>query len=197
MNRETAREIDPGPKGDGQGEAPVTFVSYSRRQLYFAESIALHLQKHGIKVWFDLQQLQAGTVWADGLESGVRRAARLVLIVSKAALESPYTRDEWLEVVQRGDPVVLVLFEPVDLPRQLQGLPTYDFRSGFNRNLRDLVAFLKGDAEPRHDRVPAANRFGLSARLSGTVLLTLTAQFGCLIACILSLFFAVILSPVK
>jgi hypothetical protein len=197
MNRRSARKIDPCPGDGGQGEAPTTFVSYSRRQLYYAESIALHLQKHGINVWFDLQQLQAGTVWSDGLKSGVRQAAQLILIVSKAALESPYTREEWTEVVKRGDPVVLVIYEPVDLPHELQGLPTYDFRSGFNRNLRDLVAFLKGDAEPRHDRVPAANRFGLSTRLPGTIWLTLAVQFGCLIACILSLLVAVILRPVK
>ena len=197
MNRRSAREIDPCPWGRGQGEAPTTFVSYSRRQLYFAESIALHLQKQGINVWFDLQQLQAGTVWSDGLKIGVRKAARLILIVSKAALESPYTREEWTEVVKRGDPVVLVLYEPVDLPQELQGLPTYDFRSGFNRNLRGLVVFLKGDAEPRYDSVPATNRFGLSARLPGAIWFTLSAQFGCLTACILSLLVAIILRPAK
>ena len=193
MNLETAQEIDSSLEGDGQVEAPITFVSYSRRQLYFAESIALHLQKHGINVWFDLQQLQAGTVWAEGLEGGVRDADRLVLIVSKASLESPYTRAEWLELVHRGDPVVLILFEPVDLPEEMQGLPTYDFRSGFKRNLQDLVAFLKGDAEPRYDRVPAGNRFGLSSRFSGAVWLTLTAHFGCFIAYGLSLLVAIIL----
>ena len=92
---------------------------------------------------------------------------------------------------------VLVLCEPVNLPQELQGLPTYDFRSRFNRNLRDLAAFLKGDAELRYDRVPAANRFGLSARLPGAAWLTLSAQFGCLIACILGLLVAVILRPLK
>ena len=44
-------------------EPKTTFLSYSRRQLYFAESLALHLQKGGLDVWFDLQQLQAGKVW--------------------------------------------------------------------------------------------------------------------------------------
>ncbi len=36
---------------------PVTFISYSRRQLYFAESLSLHLQKENHNIWFDLQQL--------------------------------------------------------------------------------------------------------------------------------------------
>jgi hypothetical protein len=191
VNCETAQKINSEPDVRNQTIAPITFVSYSRRQLYFSESIALHLQKHGINTWFDLQQLQAGTIWEEGLEGGIRHATRLVLIVSKASLDSPYTRDEWSEVVQRGDPVVLVLFEPVDLPKELQGLPTYDFRSGFNRKLLELVDFLKGDAEPRYDPVPPPNRLGFSSRLPGAVWLTLTAQFGCLITCILGLLFAV------
>ena len=48
MNSETAQEINSFPDVDGRVVAPITFVSYSRRQLYFAESIALHFQKHGI-----------------------------------------------------------------------------------------------------------------------------------------------------
>ncbi|MGK0343465.1 MAG: uncharacterized membrane protein (DUF441 family) [Candidatus Azotimanducaceae bacterium] len=194
MNSKTTQKIDSDPNVDGQTVAPITFVSYSRRQLYFAESIALHLQNQGINIWFDLQQLQAGTVWEAGLEGGVRHANRLVLIVSKAALDSSYTRNEWSEVVERGDPVVLVLFEPVDLPEELQGLPTYDFRNGFNRKLLELVAFLKDDAEPRYDSVSSPNRLGFSSRLPGAVWLTLTAQFGCLITCILGLLFAVSLN---
>ena len=64
-----------------------TFISYSRRQLYFAESLALHLylQKEGINVWFDLQQLQAGTVWSESLKKGVGEASLLVLVVSQAS----------------------------------------------------------------------------------------------------------------
>jgi hypothetical protein len=69
MNRESAHKVvaDASVDVDVQHVASITFVSYSCRQLYFAESLALHLQKEGIDVWFDLQQLQAGTVWSEGL----------------------------------------------------------------------------------------------------------------------------------
>ncbi|MDH5541163.1 MAG: toll/interleukin-1 receptor domain-containing protein, partial [Rhizobacter sp.] len=62
-------------------------MSYSRRQLYFAEALALQLQQAGLDVWFDLQQLHAGSVWSDGLKDGVQDAGRLVLVVSQAALD--------------------------------------------------------------------------------------------------------------
>jgi len=174
-----------------------TFISYSRRQLYFAESLALHLQKEGIDVWFDLQKLQAGTVWSEGLKEGVGEASLMVLVVSQASLESPYTQAEWKRFAGKGNRLVLAIYEPVDLPQELHDLPAYDFRSGFNSKLRDLAAFLKGNAEPRHDRVPSANRFGISATLPGAVWCTLAAQFGTLIACLLGLVLAVILNSAE
>jgi hypothetical protein len=34
-----------------------TFISYSRKQYYFAESLALNLQDNGVQTWFDMQNL--------------------------------------------------------------------------------------------------------------------------------------------
>ncbi|MDB4285755.1 toll/interleukin-1 receptor domain-containing protein [bacterium] len=161
------------------------FISYSRRQLYFAESLALHLQKEKLNVWFDLQQLQAGTVWSDGLKNGISEAKTLVLIVSKASLASSYVADEWKGVATKGNQLVLVIYESVELPEELLGLPTYDFRTGFNKKLRDLTAYIKGEADPRHDNVSVANRLKGAIKMPAAVWLTLLAQFGAWITCIL------------
>lgn len=174
---------------------PVTFISYSRRQLYFAESLALHLQKEGINVWFDLQQLQAGTVWSEGLKEGVSEAGLMVLVVSQASLESQYTQAEWKEFARKGNQLVLAICEPVVLPKELLKLPVYDFCRGFNSRLRHLAAFLKGTAEPRHDPVPSPNPFGISLKLPGAVWLVLTAHFASFIACMLGLLVAIALRP--
>ncbi|MBL8156567.1 MAG: toll/interleukin-1 receptor domain-containing protein, partial [Anaerolineae bacterium] len=40
-----------------------TFLSYSRSQYYFAESLVLRLQASGLAVWFDVQQLEPGSDW--------------------------------------------------------------------------------------------------------------------------------------
>ena len=73
-------------------------------------------------------------------------------------------------------------------PRSMRMAGIYDSK------LRDLAAFLKVDAEPRHDRVASPNRFGMSAKLPGAIWCTLAAQFGALIACLLGLVFAVMLN---
>lgn len=168
---------------------PKIFLSYSRRQLYFAESLALHLQKEGLDVWFDLQQLQAGAVWADGLKDGIRDAGLLVLVVSEASLASPYVEEEWRGVLSKGDKVVLAVYENVDLPAALQGLPTYDFRTGFQKKMHDLAAYLKGEADPKYDKFSSPSRLSVFSRMPLAVWITLIAQFSLLISSILVLLF--------
>lgn len=152
------------------------FLSYSRRQMYFAESMALHLQKEGVDVWFDLQEIEAGEVWSDDLADGVQSAAQLVLIASQAALDSEYTQAEWEGALAKKTPVVVVIFEPVDLPEKLRGLPTFDFRGRFREKLQALAAYLKGEAEPLSDRAP--RRRGISLKAPAILWLILIAYFG-------------------
>ena len=162
-------------------QAP-TFISYSRRQIYFAESLALHLQNEGLNIWFDLQELQAGTVWADGLTHGVGEASQMVLVVSQAALDSPYTQQEWKTFISRGNRPVLVIFEPVELPELLKGMPTFDLRAGFKHKVKALAAYLRGEVEPQYDRIPKRKAFGLTGILPGGVWAALTAIFAHLLA---------------
>ena len=175
----------------------LTFVSYSRRQLYFAEALALHLQKAGIKIWFDLQQLQAGTDWSEGLEKGVKDAKQMVLVVSEASLASPYTQAEWQGFAEKGRKIALVIYEAVELPDELKNLPSYDFRSDFQKALKDLVAFLEAEAEPRHDPIPTPNSFDLPTQLPTAIWLTVFAQFGAFSALFLSLLLTLFLSPAQ
>jgi hypothetical protein len=94
-----------------------TFISYSRKQLYFAEAIALHLQKEGIEIWFDLQQLGAGSDWATTLKNGYENCKRLVLVVSQTALDSKYVEVEWDTARQHGREVILAVLKMWRFPR--------------------------------------------------------------------------------
>jgi hypothetical protein len=40
-------------------EAP-SFLSYSRKDYYFAESLAFHLMRQGVPVWLDVRDLEPG-----------------------------------------------------------------------------------------------------------------------------------------
>src|SRR3972149_4743144 len=122
-----------------------TFKSYSRKQLYFAEAIALHLQKEGIEIWFDLQQLGAGTDWASALKKGYGNCKHLVLVVSQTALDSQYVEVEWDTARQNGREVILAVVEDVDIPEKLRDCAVIDFRTDFNSAMKCLVSYLTGN----------------------------------------------------
>lgn len=142
-----------------------TFISYSRKQLYFAEAIALHLQKEGIQTWFDLQQLGAGTDWASTLKNGYENCQRLVLVVSQAALDSKYVEIEWDTARQKGREVILAVLEDVHLPDKLRDCAVLDFRTDFNSAMRRLVSYLTGNLPRPKDRISAPGKFPYPLRL--------------------------------
>lgn len=142
-----------------------TFISYSRRQLYFAEAIALHLQKAGIQTWFDLQQLGAGTDWASTLKKGYENCQSLVLVVSQAALASKYVETEWDTARENGREVILAVFEDVHLPDKLRDCAVIDFRTDFNSAIQRLVSCLAGNLPRPKDNISAPGKFPYPLRL--------------------------------
>lgn len=134
------------------------FVSYSRKQLYFAESLVLALQRSGIEIWFDLQQLAPGTAWSEGLKEGAQHCGRLVLIASQAAIASPHVKAEWETVLDQGREVIVVLYEAVELPERLRACPIYDARVNFDLAIAALAGYLQGAQPARHDALPKVER---------------------------------------
>lgn len=142
-----------------------TFISYSRKQLYFAEAIALHLQKEGIDIWFDLQQLGAGSDWAATLKNGYENCKRLVLVVSQTALDSKYVEVEWETARKRGREVILAVVEDVVIPETLRDCAVIDFRTNFNSAMKRLASYLTGSLPRPTDRITTAGKFPYSLHL--------------------------------
>ncbi len=66
------------------------FISYARKQFYFAESLMLSLQQKNITTWFDAQCLLPSSPWRQTLQEGLDSCTALVLVASRAALSSEY-----------------------------------------------------------------------------------------------------------
>ena len=89
------------------------FISYSRRDFYFAEQLAVRLRRQGLAVWFDVHELGMGSDWAAAIDQGIAECDTFVLVASRAALESPWVRRERDRAAELGRPSVLVLPERV------------------------------------------------------------------------------------
>lgn len=119
---------------------PNVFMSYSRREAPFVDSLVNDLEKNDFKVWLDYRSLIPGTPWAGQIDKGVAEADVIVLVVSKASIKSEYVGSEWKQVIGMKDKrIILAIFETVDLPPELQDKEWVEFRGSYKRGLKELM----------------------------------------------------------
>lgn len=162
-------------------ESSQLFLSYSRKELYFAEALALGLQEAGLKTWFDLQQLEPGCDWTAEIKRGLDLCDGLVLLVSRGASESPYVDEECRHALENGKPIYALLFEPISPdPIMIEheggkrsvhlqhyvdkAVAVIDARVNFAAALHRLIEVVQGRAEA-HDPVPVPEAWGIPTRL--------------------------------
>ncbi len=150
------------------------FISYSRRELFFAESLAKGLQANGLHTWLDVERLQPGEDWQAQIEDSLAACEALVLVASETALASGYVRREWEKALDYEKPIYLAIFEAVELPRWLKCAGAVDFRANFGRATHRLANCLKGKSG-FETRIPKPNLFNLPTKLSPGVLLVTCA----------------------
>ncbi|MEU4578693.1 toll/interleukin-1 receptor domain-containing protein [Nonomuraea sp. NPDC023979] len=141
-------------RGDRERSLEV-FLSYSRRQFYFAESLMLRLERNAISVWFDTRRIQAGVDWRKSMDQGLSTCTSLVVVASRDALASQDVNYEWRTALACGKRIYVVLFEAVELPPELsrEAVAIIDMRTRFEPKAMTLVNLL---VQPRHYRDKAA-----------------------------------------
>lgn len=119
------------------------FISYSRQDYYFAESLTFHLCRRGMPAWMDVKDLTPGRDWEHMLFEAIDSCAAMVLVASPAALASPHVRAEWERALAAGKRIVLLGWHRrVTLPPPLQACEWLDFRGRFGHALGRLIELL-------------------------------------------------------
>ncbi len=142
------------------------FISYSRQQFYFAESLTTNLEKRHIPTWLDVKNILLGEDWETSIHRGIEHCTAFILVVSKAALESQNVRDELNLALQLQKPIFVAYYETIVLPAELRNCAIIDFRGQFNPALTRLANLLERKALSS-DRVPQRGTLlGVPTRLS-------------------------------
>jgi TIR domain len=81
------------------------FLSYSRKDLRFAEALIHFLRLHQEEVWVDLERLDLLLPLEPQLQSAIRSSNAFLLLRSRSALESKWVQFELSEALERGVPV--------------------------------------------------------------------------------------------
>jgi hypothetical protein len=125
-------------------------MSYSRRELGFVDDLVRKLEGEHYNVWLDYRALIPGSPWNVQIEKGLKEADTVLLVVSKAALASEYVALEWRHFLETKKRVILLIFEAVDLPKELEQYEWVDFRSNYQAGLDELFSQLKQPIQEEH-----------------------------------------------
>lgn len=127
------------------------FISYSRADEGFARRLATDLDRLGVEVWIDVDDIPPGANWSTAIQQGLDTCDALVLIISPDSMTSKNVEDEWQYVRDESKAILLpVLWRPVPkLHFQLRRIQYVDFhRQSYETALGQLCARLFGEALP-------------------------------------------------
>jgi len=125
-------------------------MSYSRRELGFVDDLVSKLEGEGYYVWLDYRVLIPGTPWKGQIDKGLNDADTVLLVVSQASLASKYVALEWQHFLDMNKRVILLIFEAVDLPPELEKYEWVDFRGSYQAGLAELFSQLKQPIQEEH-----------------------------------------------
>jgi hypothetical protein len=126
------------------------FMSYSRRELGFVDDLVPKLEAEGYNVWLDYRVLIPGTPWKGQIDEGLNNTDTVILVVSKASISSEYVALEWRHFLETNKRVILLIFEAVDLPKELERYEWVDFRGSYKAGVQELLSQLKQPMQETH-----------------------------------------------
>lgn len=121
------------------------FISYSRRDEYFARCLAADLQESGAGIWIDVDDIPAGAKWSTAIQEGLRTCDVLILIISPDSMESVNVEDEWQYFLDKNKPIIPVYWRDCEPHFQLRRLQYVDFRkeyTDYDQSMLSLIARL-------------------------------------------------------
>jgi hypothetical protein len=130
------------------------FISYSRREVGFVDELAGRLEDEQYNVWLDYRSLVPGKPWEEQIFQGIRDADTILLVISKSSIASNNVASEWKHFLdEKNKRIILIIFEAVDLPAELENYEWVDFRGNYQNALNELNRRLQS-TEPEKQPVP-------------------------------------------
>lgn len=121
------------------------FISYKSENLTWVERLKRDLERRGVKVWLDKEQIRPGDFFAEALENGIQMSKSMGLIVTPESLRSNWVREEYyraLTLVNEDSlQLIPIILEKAELPGFLKGRQFVDFSDDdyYEKNVDRLV----------------------------------------------------------
>jgi len=106
------------------------FISYSKKDVLYAEKLVNALRREGFNPWVDMEELGAGTHWQVRLHKQIQSCDAYILIMSRNAKASNWVPDELVAAKSSGKPIFPLLLDDVELFLAIQTVQCEDVRGG-------------------------------------------------------------------
>jgi hypothetical protein len=133
------------------------FISYSRRDLEIVNRLVAVMERAGINIWIDREEIKAGKLWRTQIVQAIDTCDAFVLMLSSSAAASENVRKEIDLAQDSGRAIFIMNLDqvkiPADMRYQLVGLQFIDLKAlGFDGAIHQLIETLKAElkitAEP-------------------------------------------------
>ncbi len=106
------------------------FISYSKKDIVYAEKLINALRREGFNPWVDMENLGAGTQWLRRLQKQIVTCDAYILVMSRNAYNSTWVPDELVVAKSKGKPIFPLLLDDTELFLALQTIQFEDVRGG-------------------------------------------------------------------
>ncbi len=106
------------------------FISYSKKDIVYAEKLINALKREGFNPWLDMEGLGAGTHWQTRLQKQIYTCDAYILVMSRNAFNSKWVPDELVTAKTRGKPIFPLLLDDTEMFLAIQTIQFEDVRGG-------------------------------------------------------------------
>jgi hypothetical protein len=143
------------------------FLSYNSGDADWVVTLKDALEKKGVKVWLDRNQIRPGDRFVTVLEEALNRVSNVVVVVSPGSLRSSWVQDEYHRALtlSNANPnrlrLIAVLIGDAEPPGFLANRDWIDFRDAtrFTESLDELVFGITGHREGPTGSAAAADMY--------------------------------------
>src|SRR2546422_1010663 len=108
------------------------FISYAQADgAEFVDRLSRDLQSNGINVWVDKTRIAGGDRFPQRIQTGLRDAWAVLVVLTPGAVVSSYVEGEWHDALDRLTPVLPLLARPCEKPVGLGSFQHIDFQTEY------------------------------------------------------------------
>ena len=117
------------------------YVNFAEADVEIASRIVEDLNNVGINAW--LHEIDDDSVqWAGGVHPALKDCARMVYVLSPAALEAEDVKSAWTFFRDNRKPIVIAQVGRVDPPDRIRRSPRFDMSSNYRGAFRQMLQAL-------------------------------------------------------